>query len=542
MADLVASSAVLTVEQVRAMDADLIAQGHGFSTMQKAANALFHKVVELLDSGEWKIPLSLRPPVRTTFPSGWNMRPVVILAGKGNNGGDGILLAIKLREAKRSIRLLLLEAPDKFQGDALKAWQLWQSAGGSSEPLSDSKVLDSITGNSCGLIVDALYGTGFRDRLTGLAADVVTRVRQSLCPVLSVDVPSGIKPSTDDNPDLCIKADWTLLLGYPRLDACCQYPGDWYGQWDFADLGYSDALLLQHAPGPQVRLLTFSQVAKLLPFRSQWGEKRSQGTVGLLAGSRGMTGAASLCAMSAMRSGAGMVHLASPSAEISVLASRLLEIVLHPQDSVNGSLLASALANVVSLFSRCNVGCVGPGLSTSNEVQLLVRQLCLESDIPLVIDADGLNAFKGYSAVLRGLKHIPILTPHEGEWDRLFRIPAGTGWARVDVLRSRATEFNCVIVLKGAPTLIGAPNGDVYVLPVANSGLAKAGSGDVLAGTITSMRAQGASELEAALLGTWIHARAGMLTVQTLGQRGALPSDLIEIIPQVLVDLERCHS
>jgi len=194
------------------------------------------------------------------------------------------------------------------------------------------------------------------------------------------------------------------------------------------------------------------------------------------------------------------------------------------------------------LLSRCDVGCVGPGLSTHNEAQLLVRQLCLNVDIPLIIDADGLNAFRGYAAVLRGLKHVPVLTPHEGEWDRLFRIPAGSGWSRVDALRSRATEFNCVIVLKGAPTLIGTPEGDVYVVPVANSGLATAGSGDVLAGVIASMRAQGASAVEAALLGTWMHARAGLWAVEAFGQRGALPSDLIDKFPQVLLEMEQMQA
>lgn len=519
--------AMLPNDAMRQLDTDLAKAGRGFAMMQIAAGALLDSVMRVLRKGSFDIPVQLRPGPTRKLPAGWNTRPVLILAGKGNNGGDGILLALKLLTQKIPCTLALVQAPEAYRNEAAQAMKLFLESG--AKPI----VLDANADlpfriQDVGLVVDALFGRGFHGELTGIEARLALWLQESALPVFAVDLPSG----------LAIRADWTLILGSPDPSAALESPGDIYGQWDVHHLGIPQEFYSRYRKEDTLVYLQASRVARLLPSRNPWLDKKGQGILGVMAGSRGMTGAAVLCCQSAMRCGAGMVHLAGPAGELSGLSAQLVEVVIHPQDSVNGTLQASALAGTLSMLTRAHAACIGPGLSTLNEVQKLVRQLALEMTVPLVIDADGLNAFRGYAAMLRGLKETAILTPHDAEWERLFRSPAGQGEERVAALRANCKEYGCVIVLKGAPTLVGTPNGEVFVLPVANSGLAKAGSGDVLAGLISSFRAQGAGAIEAALLGVWVHARAGYLLATTKGARGMLPTDLIEMIPDVLLELE----
>jgi NAD(P)H-hydrate epimerase len=517
---------------MQALDREVSGGNNGYAYMRRAGESLLAKVQELLLHGEFVFPFCQRPLRQNSFPPGWQQRAVLIVAGRGNNGGDGVVLAELLLRNKIPYQLLLLYPPQEFRGEAASAWKDYESAGG------QASVFSGEFPATAGLVVDAMVGMGLHGNLRGSVLNLTLWIKEGGFPVLSVDVPSGVDSELVAEPQTTMVADWTLLMGFPRFEACLEYPGDAFGQWDFVDLQYSPEVVERNRGPVRVQCCTMPALAKKLPLRKEWREKRAQGVLGLIAGSRGMTGAAVMSAKAAMRSGAGMVNLACPSAELPVLASQLTEIVLHPMDSSSGVFLSSAITGVLAMLGRCGAGCVGPGISNTSEVQALVRQLTLDAQCPLIIDADGLNSFRGHAAMLRGLKQVPVLTPHEGEWERLFRIPAGTGWDRAEMLRSRCTEFGCVIVLKGAPTLVGTPSGEVYVVPMANSGLAKAGSGDVLAGIIASMRAQGADSVDSALLGVWIHARAGMHATREFGRRGAIPSDLISLIPRAILELE----
>lgn len=505
---------VISSLQMRELDRHAASEGGGFVRMQRAGMALFHKVCELLRDGEWSHPQSLRPCRRLNLPAGWMGRPVLILAGPGNNGGDGVVLAELLLQAKISYQLVLMREASAFRSEALQAWTSYAAAGGTAEVLTNTQILQNRM-EQTGLVVDAMLGTGAQGPLRGIIAEVVAWLGQSGLPVLAVDSPSGSH------------ADWTLLLGFPRPEACFAPSGDAFGQWDVADLGYDPlgALALQRSQ--TLWMVSPKELASRLPGRNLWAEKRGQGVLGLVAGSPGMTGAASLCAGAAMRSGAGMVHLWSVEAAIPQLSAKLTETVLHTLPDLSG-------------FAQVHAACIGPGLSTQEEIQQLVRQLIVDIHCPLVLDADGLNACKGRTDVLRQVRVPLILTPHDGEYMRLFGVAPGEGELRVESVRTLGKEFACVIILKGAPTLIGTPSGDVYIVPVANSGLAKAGSGDLLAGIIGSFLAQGVGTTDAALLGTWVHGRAGLLAVRQLGQRGALPSDVLLQIPQALMELEAC--
>lgn len=525
---------ILSSQQMRELDQQTSGKQGGMVFMRRAGEALASKVGELLDTGKWEHTSSLRTPPRRILHAGWQQKPVLILAGHGNNGGDGIVLAELLEKAKRAYTLVLFRSASELKAEAAEAYKLFESLGGNTTLITTEDALTTLLAQA-GLVVDAMLGLGAEGALRGIIAQAVSCVRASGNPVLAVDCPTGTRcdlkePMPEKN--LILQADWTLILGYPRYEAFFESCGHAFGQWTVAPLGYKD-------PAEKTLFCDRKDIAAMVPARSAWVDKRKQGIVGVVAGSRGMTGAATLCATAAMRSGAGMVFLAAPTTEIQVLATKLTEVVLQSMDSANGTLVLDALPSILAMLSKSHAGCVGPGLSVQEETQKLVRQLILDTTCPLVLDADGLNAFKGYSAMLRGLKHPPVLTPHDGEWERLFRKLPGEGLDRISALREKCTEFRCVIVLKGAPTLVGTPDGEVFLVPVANSGLAKAGSGDLLAGIIASFLAQGTTPVTSALMGTWIHARAGMLAVEQFGQRGALPSDVVQQIPFAILELEK---
>ncbi|HSQ42975.1 MAG TPA: NAD(P)H-hydrate dehydratase [Fibrobacteraceae bacterium] len=528
---------VFSTDQVRQLDAAANAAGLGQTLMRVAGEALCAKVLELLRQGSLESPVMLRPNRRTKWPEGWRTRSVLIFAGRGNNGGDGVALAAQLSEQKQPYDLILLHPAEEFRGEAKTIWESYQASGGQATVLTSLESLSKMPSDRYGLIVDAMTGSGLKGPLQGLAVDVAKWIADQRFPVLSVDAPSGASALEEHPTAPHVVADWTLLMGFARMEGTREIPGEAYGQWTVAPLPYPQNLVQQFQDENSVLCITPSCLKDRLPPRHPWGDKRAQGVLCVVAGSRGMTGSAALCSQTALRAGAGMVHLACPTAELPTLGACLKEVVLHPQDSANGSFLASALSGILRLLTQSQACCVGPGLSTASESQSLVRQLVLDAQVPLIIDADGLNAFRGYAAMLRGLKHTAVLTPHDREWERLFRSPPGTGTARIAAVRAQAKEFSCVIVLKGTPTLVATPAGKVWMLPTANSGLAKAGSGDVLAGIIASLRAQGASAEDAALAGVWLHARAGLFGAESLGERSLLPSDLWQWLPQAFQSL-----
>jgi len=525
----------LSMVQMRALDAEAARVHGGFVYMQRAGKALFQKVCELLDCKTFQSHYCLNAPRRRFADTMWSTRSVLILAGRGNNGGDGIVLAHLLRTHGRLVQLVLLRSAQDFQGEAAQAWDEYSAAGGLADVLTSIDDLQKYSHETVSIVVDAITGTGLREGLRDLACEAATWLNASRLPVLSVDVPSGVNLGLAG---VHVQADWTLVLGFPRLDCAFAPTGEAYGQWDVADLAYPEELVRSFQEEQPVYVVDRQSIASMLPARSHWKDKRGQGLLCVVAGSQGMTGAATLCAMAGMRSGAGMVHLAAPNSEIPVLASKLTEVVLHPQVSAQGALTQYALPEILQVMDHCAATCVGPGLSFHDDVPRLVRRIVAQAKCPLVVDADGLNAFRESPELLRSLAFTPVLTPHDGEWLRLFQEPAGNGLDRIKAVRKHAHDLQAVILLKGAPTLIGAPNGDVYVLAAANSGLAKAGSGDVLAGIIASLRAQGAGALEAALVGAWVHAATGLQGANHFGARSVLPSDLLTLLPEIFNALE----
>jgi len=277
---------------------------------------------------------------------------------------------------------------------------------------------------------------------------------------------------------------------------------------------------------------------RILPARKENGSKIDHGLALLVCGSRGMTGAAALASMAALRSGCGMVHLAVPESLIDTLAVKVTEPVLHPlPETASGACAASALNEVLLLCERMDALCIGSGLSRDPQTASLVRELVGKTDKPAVIDADGLNAFAGCLPEFAKHKGEIVITPHMGEWKRLFGGLPDDPLDRINKLRECAAQFNVNILLKGSPSFAVSPKGTAAILPFGNSSLAKAGTGDVLSGIIVSLIAQGCSCFEAAILGAYLHGEAGRLASIDLSEYSVLASDLMRYIPKVIKGL-----
>lgn len=503
--------------QMRAIDA-LATQDkpdEGYRLMGLAGKALFRKIMEVVPHpGE---------------------AAVAIFVGGGNNGGDGLVLARLLQQVKMRHQVYGLVPPDTLKGEAARALADYQKVGGYYHHLESLEELfnKDLVFN---LVVDAMLGVGQEGALRGRYAEVVRRLNQWSVPVLAVDCPTGFDSQGGVPGDPCLHVRWTLMMGYPRLEAFCIPGGDFFGETEVAPLDYPDEVVNKcHAHHYWLPPKSYSQ---LLPQRNDWGDKRVQGYAAIVAGSAGMTGAATLCAQAALRSGVGMVNLAAPESVLPVLSTKLTEPVLMGLPCAGLGLLEPAhLPRLEALCDRSDAICIGPGISTQAAVRETVRMLLKRVRKPVVLDADGLNAIAGEPALLRSVKAPVVLTPHAGEWARLFGpaplTPAGT----LEAVREKARDYGVVIVLKGPPTFIGTPAGEVYLVPNANSGMAKGGSGDVLAGIITALLAQGMEPEEAALLGVHLHNRAGALALLELGAFSMLPSDMVNMLPKAFREL-----
>lgn len=506
--------------QMRAIDALATSANpdEGYRLMGLAGKALFRKVMAVVaHPGE---------------------ASVAIFVGGGNNGGDGLVLARLLQQVKMRHQVYGLIAPDFFKGEAARALADYTAAGGYYHYLESLEALFHKE-MAFNLVVDAMLGLGQEGSPRGKYADVVQCLNQWKVPVLAVDCPTGFDCQAGVPGDPCLDVRWTLMLGFPRIEAFCIPGGDFFGEPDVAALEYREEVVSRcHAHNFWVPSAAF---AKMLPKRNDWGDKRVQGYAAIVAGSQGMAGAAALCTQAALRSGVGMVHVAVPASVLPVIAPGNLEAVFHPlHDKEQGCLEMSHLAVLETLCDRSDALCIGPGLSSQPTARETVRHLLPRIRKPLVLDADGLNALSGNPALLRQIKAPVVITPHSGEWGRLFGpvplTPAGT----LEAVRAKAMEYGVTIVLKGPPTYIGTPAGETYVVANANSGMAKGGSGDVLAGILVALLAQSLEPVEAALLAVHLHARAGHFAREKHGVWSMQPSDMIAALPAAYSEMDVC--
>jgi len=469
---------------------------------------------------------------------------VMVLCGGGNNGGDGLVVARLLHNQGRDVRVFLTARPEDLKGDAEINYKAAIRFGVKIDPISRflSGYASRITGHD--IIVDALLGTGLNKEVREPLSGVIERVNKSRSTVVSVDIPSGISSDTGQIMGMAVKADYTVTFGLPKRGHLL-YPGAEYSGTLFVeDIGFPSGLL--KSKKIRVNLVEREDIIHLLPERPKYSHKGTYGHVLLVAGSRGKTGAGLMAARAALRTGAGLVTIGVPETVINAFQSRVTEEMTLPlPDKGDGTLSRNAIGPIVDFLKRrANVLAIGPGITVDDEIRELVKALILDVGVPLVIDADGLNAIAGDMGILKKARIPLILTPHPGEMARLLRRTTGMGQGtrdissmdvegnRIDTAVSFAKGTKTYLVLKGVPTVIATPEGDAFLNPTGNPGMAKAGAGDVLTGIIAGLIAQGLSPVDASIAGVYIHGLAGDISSERRGVYSMVASEIIKAIPQ----------
>ena len=467
---------------------------------------------------------------------------VVIFCGGGNNGGDGLGAARWLQSYGVSVRAFIVGAAlDAVQGDAALELAMFTKAGGRVEALSteDDWVLAELAASKADVLVDALLGTGFHGELEGDVLRACELLNKSEKYILAVDIPTGVNADNGAVSEHAVRSDHTVTMALVKTGLLL-YPGREYcGDIELADISMP-VKLVEEYQSDKYRL-TDEIVRELLPLRKANAHKGDAGRVVICAGSPGYTGAAALASDAAVKAGAGLVSLYTPLSSRDVLAIKLTEVMVHGLlERMPGILGGGAASDVASSAEAADVLAIGPGLGTSESTQEAVRTILQKITTPVVIDADALTALAGHTEILAAMQAQKVLTPHPGEMARLTGLEIAEIEAdRINVAKKYAEEWQAIVVLKGAPTVIGCPNGTVYVNSTGNSSLATGGSGDVLTGIIAGLAAQKISLQEAAICGVYLHGLAAELTGIDIGlAAGELAALLPQAREQVLYGAE----
>lgn len=464
-------------------------------------------------------------------------KTVTIVAGKGQNGGDGLVVARLLRQRGCKAKLALLTPPASLKGDAATNLRRLQRGGNryrAIDSVPDFEAALSSLFKRSDLLVDAIFGTGLNAPVKGRAASAIALMNASGRPIVAIDLPSGLDGDTGSVLGTAITATLTVTLARPKRGLYLGEGPNHAGLIRVADIGIP-ADLIAAAKIP-VTLLEATDIRPFSPKRLRTAHKGTFGHAGIIAGSAGKTGAAAMAAMAALRTGTGLVTVAAPRSVSDVLDAKLLEAMTHPvPETETRELSKQALEPLLAFAADKTALAIGPGLGTHPETQALVHNLLVKAQRPMVLDADGINVFAGHADMLSRASGPLILTPHPGEMARLL------GTTVADIQRDRlgaasrlACERNVCVVLKGAGTIIAAPDGRLAVNSTGNPGMATAGTGDVLTGIIVSLLAQGLSTWEAACAGVYLHGLAGDLAASEQGEAGLIAGDVIRAIPRAI--------
>lgn len=464
-------------------------------------------------------------------------RRVAIFCGKGNNGGDGYVVARYLQKYGSQPSVYLLGSADEIGGDARTNLQIIQRMGLPIHPPGDWDPVGAC--QSADIVVDALLGTGVKGPLKGELAEIVEAINASRAPTVAIDLPTGVETDSGRVEGAAVRATLTVTMGALKRGLCFSPGREHAGRVFVADIGFPKGAVQE--VGARTWYVDRGSARRLLPERAPNIHKNACGQVLIVAGSAGKTGAAALCSEAVLRVGAGMAILAIPESLNPILEQLLVEVMTLPvPGSDAGTFSVEAKPALAEYLDWADVVATGPGLTTHTDVQQLVEWLIQEYPKPLVMDADALNCLAGRRQVLKKRRSATVITPHPGELSRLLGKPTKNVLADpVEVARATASELDVVVVLKGAPTVVAAPEGDVYINGSGNPGMATAGMGDVLTGMITGLLAQGLPHTEAAVLGVFAHGLAGDLACEKLGVHGMIAKDVLHQLPTALHQLAK---
>jgi NAD(P)H-hydrate epimerase len=465
---------------------------------------------------------------------------IIILAGKGNNGGDGLVLGRHLINAGARVDTFLLGEPQSLSSDAYVNYSILEKMTGSLFPLRSDEDLDRlmIALLSVDLIVDAIYGVGFRGILDDFETRIAQMVNWSQAPVVAVDIPSGVEANTGKVHGVAIKANHTVTFGFPKLGLVLEPGRDYVGTLTVADISIPRALLEDDEF--KLNLIGEAMIKRLFKPRMAESHKGTYGHALVIGGSRGMTGAVVMASYGALRTGAGLVTVALPESLVHIIEASVMEVMSHPlPETSEASISMEAFPAIENLLGTVSVCAIGPGMSRYQEANAILRFVLEKSRVPILIDADGLNALEGDVAILKDAQVPIVITPHPGEMSRLTGLAVEEIQSnRLEIARKYAADWGVTVVLKGNQTVVAGPSGEVFININGNPGMATAGSGDVLSGIILGLMAQGLKPQSAAVAGVYVHGCAGDRAAAITGQRALVAGDLLHHLPYILHELE----
>lgn len=491
--------------------------------------------------------------IRRRYPAA--RRPVV-LCGRGNNGGDGFVVACRLLDLQPAV--YIAGSRQDTKGDARLHLAAYERLGGTVTELADEAAWQAARAAMGGadLIVDALLGTGLREAPSGLMARIIGDLAEmppSGAPIVSVDIPSGLSSDTGEAGWKTVRAALTVTFAAPKYGHVLPPACDRVGELVVADIGIPAAVLT--GTGTRLWQLEARDAAAVYGPRKPDAHKGTFGHVLVVAGSVGKSGAAILCAGGALRAGAGLVTVATPAPALPLVAAGRAELMTEPLPvGGNGGLDGDALARAIALVEGKDAVVLGPGLGQDAATRDFIRGFVAKCAAPLVIDADGLNALASEratrgsaaasAAVMLSKRARPtVVTPHPGEMARLVGSDAAhVQHARLDVARAFAAQSHAVVVLKGHRTVVADPDGRAAVNPTGNPGMATGGTGDVLSGILGALLARGRETWPTAAAAVYVHGLAGDVAARRLGQESLLAGDVIEGLPEAIRSLEQAHS
>ncbi len=460
-------------------------------------------------------------------------KSICIFAGKGNNGGDAFAVARHLFNMGACIKVYIIAKKTDIKNDAAVNLNILENMKVETVELLDYTQIPCLNTHlkTSDMIVDGLLGTGFKGKISGLMEKVIELANNSGKPVISIDIPSGVNGDTGETPGICIKANKTVTFALPKTGLVV-YPGcEFTGELIVADISIPKSVV--ESMDIKLHLMDDMFVSELIPQRYGESNKGDFGKVLIVSGSEGMTGSGCLAANAAFSVGAGLVYLGVPASLSVVYNSNLIETIVVPfKDNKKGYISKESIREILDRMEKMDVAAVGPGLSNRDDILKIVSSIIESARIPLVLDADALNAISKDVSVLKKLKSEAVVTPHPGEMARLCGISIKEVQNnRIKTAQDFAYNWGVVTVLKGARTVIAYPDGSTYINPTGNPGMASAGMGDVLTGVILGLMGQGLKPGDAATAGVYIHGASGDRAAREKGVHGLIASDLIKELP-----------
>ena len=465
-----------------------------------------------------------------------------VIAGRGNNGGDGFVMARYLAQKGMRVTVYLLSEKQNVQGDAAANLSLLLPL---KVPVIEMPNAKAFAAHNTemrheAIWIDAIFGTGLRSDVKGFFREVIDFLNQLNRPVFAVDIPSGLNSDTGRPCGTCIRADATATFAFAKMGHFLLPGAEYTGNLKIIDIGIPP--FIADGVKPLQFLLTPGLIRPVFQPRPPDFHKGDTGHILVIAGSPGKTGAAAMTAMSAMRAGAGLVTLGIPASLNPILETQVTETMTEPLPETKESVLGEASFNrIMALLSDKRCLAIGPGIGINPETKTLVRRLLQENKKPMVIDADGLNCLIGCTEMLRDFESPIILTPHPGEMARLIGTTAADVQRdRIHCARDFAQKFNVHVVLKGARTVIAHPDGSVFINPTGNPGMASGGMGDVLTGIIAGFIAQNHSPELATHAGVYLHGATADALSKNKGPFGYLATDVMNALPETIKTIAGC--